>query len=89
MGTLFVECSAKTNVGVQDIFQDLVRKVCEWSHESLRMELTSRYWKGPNFGHEALRRTKSSRYKRMRMIKKDGVAARLDILTLYVPRIHY
>lgn len=28
MGTLFVECSAKTNVGVVDIFQDLVRQVC-------------------------------------------------------------
>lgn len=27
MGTLFVECSAKTNVGVVDIFQDLVRQV--------------------------------------------------------------
>jgi Ras-related protein Rab-18 len=27
MGTLFVECSAKTNVGVGDVFQDLVKKV--------------------------------------------------------------
>jgi Ras-related protein Rab-18 len=27
MGTLFVECSAKTNVGVVDIFEDLVKKV--------------------------------------------------------------
>jgi len=27
MGTLFVECSAKTNIGVGDIFEDLVRKV--------------------------------------------------------------
>jgi len=27
MGTLFVECSAKTNVGVVDIFEDLVTKV--------------------------------------------------------------
>lgn len=27
MGTLFIECSAKTNVGVGDVFQDLVRKV--------------------------------------------------------------
>lgn len=27
MGTLFIECSAKTNIGVGDIFEDLVRKV--------------------------------------------------------------
>ena len=27
MGTLFVECSAKTNVGVGDIFENLVKQV--------------------------------------------------------------
>jgi hypothetical protein len=27
MGTLFVECSAKTKVGVQDTFRELVEKV--------------------------------------------------------------
>jgi hypothetical protein len=27
MGTLFIECSAKANIGVGDIFEDLVRKV--------------------------------------------------------------
>lgn len=39
MGTLFVECSAKTNVGVVDIFQDLVRQVCySFRHEGLQIE---------------------------------------------------
>lgn len=32
MGTLFVECSAKTNVGVGEIFEDLVKKVSVSNH---------------------------------------------------------
>lgn len=31
MGTLFVECSAKTNVGVSDAFKELVQQVHRWS----------------------------------------------------------
>ena len=80
MGTLFVECSAKTNVGVQDIFQDLVRKV----RTIVCVKLTNRSWRDQNYGQEAHRRTRSSRYKRTRMIRKGGVAARLDSITLYV-----
>lgn len=29
--TLFIECSAKTNTGVKDVFEELVRKVSELS----------------------------------------------------------
>jgi hypothetical protein len=36
MGTLFVECSAKTNVGVGDVFQDLVKKV-SLNNEQVRL----------------------------------------------------
>lgn len=42
MGTLFVECSAKTNVGVQDIFQDLVRKVRKIIYEKLTWQILER-----------------------------------------------
>jgi GTPase SAR1 family protein len=61
MGTLFVECSAKTNVGVVDIFQELVRKVSTCTTTSTLGILIRRYSIGQNYGREARRRTRSFR----------------------------
>lgn len=78
MGTLFVECSAKTNVGVVDIFQDLVRQVSLHSdplHAGHMgdMLIRDRFYRDPSYGPRARRRTRRSRSPRMRMTVKDGV----------------
>jgi len=78
MGTLFVECSAKTNLGVGDIFDDLVRKVC--TSFGIYSMLTDRYWKIQNYGLGVLRRTRSSKSQKMKMIVKDGAGASGNVI---------
>lgn len=80
MGTLFVECSAKTNVGVVDIFQDLVRQVSPRLVDLCRMPavrggvlMWDRYCRDPSFGQRVRRRTRRSKSPKMRMTERGGV----------------
>jgi GTPase SAR1 family protein len=84
-GTLFVECSAKTNVGVGDIFDNLVRKVSLYK-PCISQMLSVRSWRNQNYGQEVLKKTRSFRSQKTRMIERDGVDASgpLELSTLYV-----